>query len=112
MEKKADLRRIPAQEWKQRAASDPRPPTRYEVLVDGAKVGEVYSYSRESWDRSRSGKIRTRFRGYSRMWRATSLDGTLVASFSDTRRDAVRKLLASLPTPGPATTSTGRRRAG
>ncbi len=100
---KVTLRRIEAQEWNQRAVSDTRTPTRYEVLVDDVKVGEVFTRSSESWDRSRNGKIRTRFRGYSRVWRATSLDGTLVASFSDTRQHAVSKLLAHAGHQAPTT---------
>lgn len=92
------LRKIAPQKWRQRPVSDERTPTRYEVLVDGTKIGEVYSYSSESWDTNRSGKIRTRFRGYSRMWRAAALDGTLVSSFSDTRQHAVKKLLTAAST--------------
>lgn len=87
------LRKIAPRKWGQHAVSDTRTPTRYEVLVDGTKIGEVYSYSSASWDKSRNGKIRTRFRGYSRMWRATDMTGTLVTSFSGTRQHAVGKLL-------------------
>lgn len=92
----ATLRQIDAKPWEQRAVSDPRPPTRYEVLVDGVRIGEVYTHSSESWDRSPNGKVRTRFRGYSRTWRALSADGALVASFADTRHRAVEKLLAAV----------------
>ncbi len=96
-----ELLQIPANTYGQRPPGDPKTPTRYEVLVDNVKIGEVYSYSTESWDRSRNGKIRTRFRGYSRTWRAVTLDGMLVVPFAHSRQRAVEKLLARAPGESP-----------
>lgn len=75
----------------QHAVSDKRRPTRYEVYVNGVKIGEVYSHSDESWDVH--GRIRTRMRGYSRSWRAR-VDGRDVVRYGAyTRQRAVEKLV-------------------
>jgi hypothetical protein len=65
------LRQVPAQPG-QNVSSDRRTPTRYEVRADGVKIGTVYSKSKESWDTTSNGRIRTRMRGYSRTWGAVA----------------------------------------
>jgi hypothetical protein len=51
------------------AYSDKKPATRFGVYVDNTKIGEINSYSSESW--ATSGRIRTRMLGYTRGWFGT-----------------------------------------
>jgi hypothetical protein len=50
----------------QHTASDRKDATRYAVLVNGVKIGEVGSHSEESW--ADNGRLRTRKLGYHRSW--------------------------------------------
>lgn len=78
--------------YEQRAVSDRKTPTRYEVFADGVKIGEVGSYSEESWDKSPNGRIRTRMRGYARSWKAWGLDHRPVGYHHWTRQQAIEAL--------------------
>lgn len=85
------FRQIEAQPWRM-AVSDKRKATAYEVSVDGVVIGTVHSRSVESWDKNKSGKVRTRFRGYSRTWVAIDTKGFDVTRWMWTRRGAAESL--------------------
>ena len=91
------LQQIPARSY-QHAVGDKRRPTRYAVLVDGEKVGEVFSRSRDSW-RVNGRRIRAGFRGFTRGWQAEDIRGNWIGSHRilfDTRAEAVEELLQAV----------------
>lgn len=59
------VEKIEAQQF-QHARTDTKTATRWAILVDGVKIGEVGSHSEESW--ATSGRLRTRKLGYNRNW--------------------------------------------
>lgn len=87
------LEKIEAKPYEQRAVSDRKAPTRYAVYDDAVKLGEVGSYSQESWDTTPNGRIRTRMRGYTRTWKVWDASGRVVYRYSSTRERAVAELL-------------------
>lgn len=91
---KTELQQIEAQPGQQ-DIGDKRKPTRYAVLLDGAKVGEVFPKSRESWGKDAAGRVRTTFRGYSRYWQAVDANGRVVIGWAYSRERAVQELVAT-----------------
>lgn len=86
------FQRIEAHSWQHAVSDKKHKPTRYEVLRDGVKIGEVSSHSEESWQTS--GRIRTRFLGYSRDWRYQPVGAHRdYPSFRGSRAGAVKVLI-------------------
>lgn len=84
-----ELRKVKAT-FGQHAFADKRQPTAYEVYLGGRSVGTVRSRSQESWEKS--GRIRTRMRGFSRHWQATTSEGAVVGRLYYTRQAAIDAL--------------------
>lgn len=87
------LEKIAARPYEQRPATDSREPTRYAVYDGAEKLGEVGTYSRESWATTPNGRIRTRMRGYIRTWRSWDASGRPLSRYSSSRERAVAELL-------------------
>lgn len=93
METNVTLNQIEAQSYQQ-AVDDTRKPTRYEVLVDGIKVGEVWTQSNPSYRANRGSRLLGARNGFSREWEGSVVgDWRWKTRYNRSRTNAVAEVV-------------------
>lgn len=97
METSVTLNRIASHDG-QHDVDDAKEPTCYEVLVDGVKVGEVFTRSKRNRYASKNSRFLGRTNGFTRSWHCMLVGSRFPLShtYASTRAKAVEALLTAV----------------